>query len=32
MKRETEDNLLRDLKKIIKDKELVSNYKILYNV
>ncbi len=29
MKREAEDNLLRDIEKLIKDKELISNYKNL---
>ena len=32
MKREVKDNLLRDIKKMIKDKELVSNHKILYDI
>ena len=32
MKRKVEDNLLRNIKKMIKDKELVSNYKILYDM
>jgi hypothetical protein len=29
MKREAEDNLLRDIEKMIKDKELVSDHKVL---
>ena len=32
MKRKTEDNLLRDIKKMIKDKEFISNYKILRDI
>ena len=31
MKRKIKKNLLRNIKKMIKDKELVSNYKILYD-